>query len=213
MLDGQRSSWTGKLIAIQPRIRLMRSFDQRHHGYLGYVLTVDGTVGGEKRSFHVGIGKVAQAKHEFRVGDEVSGEAEEVADREREVAEFYKASKLKITSAERSDPEITTTPPFHGLPPPLEVYRARGHRRLSVRTYDTKCTTCLWGCCMSVEMIVDQWNPRVKKYRFETFCYGPKSCSFYAAGPKRQVPGRRGMSHTEEDWVDEEATRHRGPDE
>lgn len=32
------------------------------------------------------------------------------------------------------------------------------------------------GSRMPVEMIVDQWNPRVRRYRDETFCYGPKSC-------------------------------------
>jgi len=63
------------------------------------------------------------------------------------------------------------------------------------------------------EMIIDHWNPFMKRYRFETFCYGPKSCSFYRAGPKRKVPGRKGMSYTEEDWVDEDATSHRGPDD
>ena len=26
------------------------------------------------------------------------------------------------------------------------------------------------------------------------------------------VPGRRGMTYTEEDWIDDEATAHRGPD-
>jgi len=40
--------------------------------------------------------------------------------------------------------------------------------------------------------------------RFETFCYGPKSCALYRAGPTRKVPGRKGMSWEEEDWVDEE---------
>jgi len=69
------------------------------------------------------------------------------------------------------------------------------------------------GCRMPVEMIIDQWNPSKKQYRFETFCYGPKSCSLYRAGAKRTVPGRKGMSYTEEDWVDEETTSHRGPDD
>ena len=66
---------------------------------------------------------------------------------------------------------------------------------------------------MPVEMIIDQWNPSQKKYRFETFCYGPKSCPLYRAGATRKVPGRRGMTWEEEDWVDEDATSHRGPDE
>lgn len=66
---------------------------------------------------------------------------------------------------------------------------------------------------MPVEMIIDQWNPSKKQYRFETFCYGPKSCAFYRPRPVRKVPGRKGMSYTEEDWVDEDATAHRGPDD
>jgi len=52
-----------------------------------------------------------------------------------------------------------------------------------------------------------------RQYRFETFCYGPKSCRFYKPGPTRKVQGRKGMSWEEEDWVDEEATSHRGFDE
>ena len=66
---------------------------------------------------------------------------------------------------------------------------------------------------MAVEMIIDHWNPHVRRYREETFCYGPKSCSFYKPGPTRKVPGRRGMSWEEEDWVDEQDTAHRGFDE
>ena len=52
----------------------------------------------------------------------------------------------------------------------------------------------------------------VKRYWTETFCYGPKSCRLYKAGPTRKVPGRRGMVYEEEDGVDEEATSHRGAD-
>jgi hypothetical protein len=66
---------------------------------------------------------------------------------------------------------------------------------------------------MPVEIIVDQWQPGKKRYRLETFCYGPKSCRFYQAGPVRSVPGRQGMVWVEEDWVDEEMTTHRAPDE
>jgi hypothetical protein len=62
-------------------------------------------------------------------------------------------------------------------------------------------------------MTLDQWNPAEKRYRFETFCYGPKSCPAYRAGPTRKVPGRRGMQWEEEDWVDDEATAHRALDE
>ncbi len=202
-------SWRGTIIAVQPRIRLMRSFDQRNHGYLGYVLTIRGEVTGEAGEFAVGIGKAAQAKHAFRTGDEVSGEAMAVADPRLEPADYYKATALKVLK--RPAPPAATPPPWLGVPPALESYRARGHRRLDVRTYDAKCRHCVWGCRMPVEMTLDQWNPDEKRYRFETFCYGPKSCPAYRAGPTRKVPGRRGMQWEEEDWVDEEATAHRGP--
>lgn len=66
---------------------------------------------------------------------------------------------------------------------------------------------------MAVEMIIDQWNPSAKQYRYETFCYGPKSCSAYKAGTIRKVPGRKGIIWEEEDWVDEEETSHRGMDD
>ena len=45
-------------------------------------------------------------------------------------------------------------------------------RRLAARTYETKCQGCIWGCHMAVDMILDQWNPHVRRYRTETFCYG-----------------------------------------
>jgi hypothetical protein len=66
---------------------------------------------------------------------------------------------------------------------------------------------------MAVEMIIDQWNQSQRRYRTETFCYGPKSCPSYKAGPRRKVPGRKGMTYIEEDWVDEDATAHRSDDE
>lgn len=207
----EKIAWSGRILSIQPRIRLMRSFDERSHSYLGYVLRVEGEIGGEPGEFQVAIGKAAQAKHRFHAGMESSGQAVPVPDPRLETAGFYKASGLKILKDPGGQPQ--TGPPFNGIPPDLEIYRSRGHRRLDTRTYDAKCTTCIWGCRMPVEMIIDQWNPSEKQYRFETFCYGAKSCHFYRPGPARKVPGRRGMSHTEEDWVDEEATAHRGPDE
>jgi hypothetical protein len=57
-----------------------RSFDQSSHTYLGYALRVRGTVGDEAREFLVGIGKEAFAKHQFQMGDIVSGVCERVAD-------------------------------------------------------------------------------------------------------------------------------------
>ena len=206
-----KTEWQGRITSVQPRIRLLRSFDQRHHNYLGYVLQLKGTVAGQNRDFSVAVGKAAQEKHCFSAGMDVTGMAMPVADTRIEVAEFYKASALKVTGNRL--PSGASVPPFIDVPPSLEIYRSRGHRRLDARTYQTKCLHCIWGCRMPVEMTIDQWNPSNKHYRFETFCYGPKSCAFYRAGPNRKVPGRHGMSYTEEDWVDDDSTAHRGDDQ
>jgi hypothetical protein len=206
----EKIAWQGTLVSVQPRIRLTRSFDQRDHSYLGYALRVQGILGGDEREFTVGIGKAAETKHQFRARDIVRGMAQPVADERTESVELYKASGLKVV--ERAEGVVPLPPPWLGVPPELTVYRERGHRRLAARTYEAKCLTCIWGCRMPVEMIIDQWNPSQKKYRFETFCYGPKSCLLYRAGPTRKVPGRKGMVWEEEDWVDEDATAHRGED-
>jgi hypothetical protein len=207
----QKIQWSGVLVSVQPRIRLSRSFDQRNHSYLGYTLRVRGRIGSEARDFLLGVGEGAHAKHHFRAGNTASGDALPVGDPRLETVEFYKISNLKVTVREVE--EETQPPPWRGVPPPLPVYRQRGHRRLAARTYQDKCTSCMWGCKMAVEMIIDQWNPSARRYRTETFCYGPRSCPLYQSGPARKVPGRHEMSYTEEDWVDDEATSHRGFDE
>ncbi len=201
--------WHGNVLGVQPRIRLTRSFDQRQHSYLGYILLVEGQIGGESKQYLVGIGKGAQAKHQFKVGDEVQGLCEPVADPRMEPAEYYKVSKLRVLS--RGKPN--SPPPWTDLAVDLEIYRQRGHRRLSTSIYNKHCRPCKWGCRMAVEMIIDQWNPQQRKFRIETFCYGPKSCRIYKPGPTRKVPGRKGMVWEEEAWVDEDETGHRGPDD
>jgi hypothetical protein len=209
--EGGKVPWSGKIISIQPRIRLTRSFDQRSHTYLGFTLAIEGVVGGDERTFTVEIGKETQARHQFKARDVVSKKSEGVRDPRGEVSEYYKTSELRVL--EKGTVQEVSGPPWQGVPPVLEVYRARGHRRLDTRTYESKCNDCIWGCRMPVEMIIDQWNPKKRKYRFEAFCYGPKSCPFCRAGPTRKVPGRKGMTWEEEDWVDEDAVSHRGMDD
>jgi len=210
-VSSEKISWSGRVIAVQPRIRLTRSFDERSHSYLGYVLRIDGTCDGDAGEFLIAVGEATHEKHRFQTGMELSGHAVPVEDPRKETAALYKTSGLNVVR--NADAATPAGPPFHGVPPDLETYRSRGHRRLDTRTYDTRCATCIWGCRMPVEMIIDQWNPSRKQYRFETFCYGPKSCPFYRPGPVRKVPGRKGMSYTEEDWVDDDATAHRGLDD
>jgi hypothetical protein len=210
-------SFKGIITSIQPRIRLTRSFDEASHTYLGYAIKIAGTIDNQEtissnqNIFSIGIGKAAQAKHQFKVNDIISGECLPVPDPDMEPVDYYKVSKLaKVAEGEQG----SISAPWELVPPELEVYRERGHRRLAARTYDTKCYSCMWGCRMPVEIIVDNWNPRGKrKYRFETFCYGPLSCKVYKAGPNRKVEGRNRMVYVEEDWVDVMMTEHRDPDE
>jgi hypothetical protein len=210
-IDPLKACWSGQIKSVQPRIRLLRSFDQREHSYLGYNLWIMGENGGNAGEFIVAVGPGAHEKHKFQAGVQLGGVSESVLDTRMEMAGYYKTSGIKIL--ENPPDSIPDGPPFLGIPPGLDTYRKRGHLRLDSRTYDSKCMTCIWGCRMPVEMIIDHWNPSQVKYRLETFCYGPKSCRFYKAGPLRQVPGRRGMSYTEEDWVDEQETGHRGLEE
>lgn len=208
--------FSGKITSIQPRIRLTRSFDEASHTYLGYAIKIAGTIDGEEtillnqNIFSIGIGKAAQAKFSFKVNDIISGECLPVPDLDMEPVDYYKVSKLaKVAEGQQG----SLSAPWELVPPELEVYRERGHRRLAARTYEVKCSSCMWGARMPVEIIVDNWNPRGRrKYRFETFCYGPLSCKLYKAGPNRKVEGRNGMVYVEEDWVDEQMTGHRGMD-
>ena len=203
--------WRGRITSVQPRFRLLRSFDQRSHTYLGYALRVLGTIAGEHREAWFGVGPAAHEKHRFEVGQQAGGCAQPVADPRAEAVEFYKVTRIVVTARNGSP---STPPPWQGVAPPIEVYRERGHRRLAARTYASAgCSGCIWGARMPVEIVVDHWKPDQKRHRFETFCYGPKSCALYRPGPTRKVPGRRGMTYEEEDWIYVEETAHRGPDE
>lgn len=198
----------GLIIAVQPRIRLLRSFDQRQHNYPGYALLIENA--SDRKQVWVGVGPSAQAKFGFCAGGSFSAEVEPVANAELEVVDYYKAAKIRYAPG---DPKADSPPPWTGALPDLPTYRARGHRRLDPLAYENFCHRCIWGCRMAVEMTLDQWDPKEKQYRRETFCYGPKSCAKYQAGPVREVPGRNGTTWIEEDRVDEEATSHRGPDD
>ncbi len=203
--------FSGKVTSIQPRIRLIRSFDEASHTYLGYAIKLTGELDNQQVTFSIGIGKAAQAKLNFRVNDIISGACLPVPDPDMEPVDYYKVSKLaKVAEGKQG----SLSAPWELVAPELEVYRERGHRRLAARTYDSKCSSCMWGARMPVEIIVDNWNPRGRrKYRFETFCYGPLSCKLYKAGPNRKVEGRGGMVYVEEDWVDEANVAHRAMDE
>ncbi len=119
---------------------------------LGYALKVTGRVGSEARGFLVGVGQGAHTRHHFRAGNAVSGDALPFPDPRLETVEFYKVSRLKVGLPEAEDE--APPPPWRGVPPPLAIYRERGHRRLAARTFQEKCWNCIWGWSLAASRII-----------------------------------------------------------
>ena len=67
--------FTGTIVSVKARIRLIRSFDQvPTHQYQGYTLILDGEIDGVPRNtFKVAIGPKAHEQHQFRIGDAIRG--------------------------------------------------------------------------------------------------------------------------------------------
>jgi len=192
--------FTGRIISVKARIRLIRSFDQiPTHQYQGYTLILDGEIDSVPRSrFKVAIGPKAHEQQQFRIGDSIEGKTVPVPDPETEWAEFYKVSGLQLI--ERRHPGNWPPGPDGGIAPPLEQYRVQGHFRLKRETCETECVQCPFGLTMPTQIILDHWNPSIVKWRFETHCYGPRGCPRYKAGPPYRVPGRSpGMVYVDDD--------------
>jgi hypothetical protein len=137
--------FTGKIISVKARIRLIRSFDQvPTHQYQGYTLILDGEVDGMRRDrMKVAIGHKAHEQHQFRIGDSIRGHAIPVPDSETEWADLYRVSTLQLI--ERARPGDWPPGPDGGIAPPLEQYRAQGHFRLKRETCETECLQCPFG--------------------------------------------------------------------
>lgn len=119
----EKMLFRGVVTSIQPRIRVLRSFDRDSPSYLGYALTLlDATSG---RTYSIGIGVGSQQKHQFRVGMTISGSCIAVLEPHLESVDYYRASKLKRLS---ESPEDRTSPPWRIAPPPISVYRSLSPR-------------------------------------------------------------------------------------
>jgi hypothetical protein len=134
----EKVDFTGTIVSVKARIRLIRSFDQvPTHQYQGYTLILDGEVDGVSRNrFKVAIGPKAHEQHQFRIGDTIRGKALTVPDPETEWAEFYKVSALQLI--ERRQPDAPPSP-TGGIAPMLERYREQGHFRLHRETCESGC--------------------------------------------------------------------------
>ncbi|MBU0610739.1 MAG: hypothetical protein KKI08_22835 [Armatimonadetes bacterium] len=188
---------------MKARIRLLRSFDQIHHFYLGYVLVLDGTLDGMPvEALRIAVGPKAHEKHQFHIGDQITGKAVAVSEPETEWAGWYKVSELRLLSRGPADQDVPPNPEG-GIAPPLPDYRERGHRRLEKSTYEAHCQCCPFGLVMATQIIIDQWNPSHVRWRYETHCYGPRDCPRYRPGKPYRVQGRQpGMV-----WVDDDVER------
>lgn len=208
----RKVNWQGEITAIQPRTRVWRYLTHnRTHYYLGYNLFITGSSSDGKEQFTVGISEKQQLKGLFRIGDIIKGTAWTKQYEEREFADYYKAGSLKLLSRATVSLEITP-PPWIMVPPAMQVYEERGARILSKNLWETKCFKCIWANMANVEI---QWDfdKNIKKYRFETFCYGPKSCKFYKMGRARSVPYKNMDSAIDDGWLDDICTEGRDEDD
>lgn len=199
--------WSGVVTAIQPRAWVWRyKTDNRTHNLTGFNLWVNGKDG----KVVVAISALQRQKLGFRLGDTASGTAWPVQGKKREIADLYRAGDLKVLN--RPDRNADQGgPPFVDMIPDIEIYRQRGCRLLDATLWRTACMSCLWANKSRVEIEYD--FGKSKRYRSETFCYGPKSCPKYAMGEPREVPYRDCWPSLDDGCLDSCLTGSRGEDD
>jgi hypothetical protein len=210
--DQSKIEWSGTIISIQPRTRVWRYITHnRTHYHIGYNLFLDGIANDVAGCFSVAISEAQQKKCVFSIGDEVQGTAWTKLYPEREFADYYRAGSLKHTKRASAFIE-KRTPLWRIAPPDMKTYECRGARMLSKSLWKTKCFSCVYASMSNVEIIWD-FDKRINKYRFESFCYGPKSCKLYKMGKSRAVPYKGMGSAMDTGWLDEICTEGRDYDE
>lgn len=208
--DPVKIVWKGTIISIQPRTNVWRyRLDNRTHYHRGYNLFLDGEANRVETRFSVAISEKQQQRLVFRVGDEAEGSAWTKMYMVSDYADYYRAGSLKTTR--KSKPIETEPPPYLIEPPDMATYEERGARMLSAASYRGKCFQCAWATMSAVE-IEYNWGVS-KKYRFESFCYGPKSCKLYKMGKPRAVPYKDCGSFYDEGWLDDLCTERRDSDD
>lgn len=204
--------WQGKILSIQPRTNVWRYvLDNRTHSHIGYNLFFEGSVNGIDTRFAVAISEKQQHIGEYRIGDVLKGTAWTKKYPEWEYADYYRAGALKCISESTDTHDESGTPPWRITPPDIKTYEWRGARMLSLSNWKGKCFQCVWANMANVTIEYD-WG-KSQKHRFESFCYGPKSCKFYKMGKPRAVPYKGRGSSYDEGWLDEICTERRDDDD
>ena len=186
--------FSGIILSVQPRSNVWRyRLDNRTHSMTGYNLFLRGKAEGDERDFAIAISEKQQQKLRFHIGDEIRGTAWTKMYPKLEYADYYRAGGFKKLS-EAPAPDENAKSPWIGEVPVLTVYARRGCRMMANVAIEYN-----WGI--------------TQKFRFESFCYGPKSCKLYKMGRPRAVPYKDCGSAYDEGWLDDICTEHRGYDE
>ena len=206
----KKINFSGTVRSVQPRSNVWRyKVDNRTHSMTGYNIFLKGTAEGEEKTFVVAISEKQQQKLHFHIGDEIKGTAWTKLYPKLEYADYYRAGGLKKLSEAEVDEDASM--PWLGEVPELSVYDWRGCRMLDGRTWKGKCFRCKWAAMANVA-IEYNWGVS-QRFRFESFCYGPKNCDLYNMGKARAVPYKDLGSVYDEGWLDDICTERRGDDE
>ncbi len=119
-----RIRWQGQIESVQCRAWVWRyKMDNRTHHHLGFNLFVKGEADGREGRFIVAVSDTQHTKLQFRIGDVFKGTAWPCIKAKHDIADYYRAGGFKALSRadEQTDP---AGPPFTGLLPPIEVFRA-----------------------------------------------------------------------------------------
>jgi hypothetical protein len=82
---------------------------------------------------------------------------------------------------------------------------------LDAKLWRKQCFCCMWANKSAVE--IEFKFGKVKRYRKETFCYGPRSCPLYDMGPPRPVQYFDTCPSMDDGWMDELCTELRREDD
>jgi len=133
---------------------------------------VKGEADGREGRFIVAVSDTQHAKLGFRIGNVFKGTAWPCIKAKHDIADFYRAGGFKALSR-ANEQAVSEAPPFTGLLPPTDVFERRGARMLNAKLWRKQCFTCMWANKSAVE--IEYKFGKVKRYRKEPFCYGPRS--------------------------------------
>jgi len=215
MTNGEPSSvrihWQGRIESVQCRAWVWRyKMDNRTHHHIGFNLFLNGEADGRDGKFILAVSETQHCKLQFRIGDEFKGTAWVCVNAKHDIADYYRAGNLRALSRAAEVP-AAEGPPYTELLPRVAVFERRGARMLNATHWRKRCFTCMWANKSAVE--IEYKFGKVKRYRNETFCYGPRSCPLYHMGPPRRVPYFDSYPSIDEGWMDGLCTAQRDADD